>query len=329
MYMSAEERRLRLDDGHHAPPARRRERADDRQPGPAARHGRPAQRRPAADPRPQQRAGHRLGRRRRRSSSRRSSTRFEAAPRRSSCRRRRASTRWPAWRRPTEARCGPPSAWAATSSAAIPMRRSPRRRSASSSSIAYLSTTLNTGHAWGTAARDAHPAGAAPRRRAAADDAGIDVQLRAPQRRRSRALPGTAQRGVGARRARPPRAGRRRSRGLERPREPPANPRADRRADSRLANRWPTSTARAASSTSPAVVLNGPQFPDAVRQGAVPRDRDCPCTPPTARARAATDDGALRRAVQHRRLRRGRHLPRAGTARRDPDQPGRHRSAWG
>ena len=43
------------------------------------------------------------------------------------------------------------SASAATCSAAIPMRRLPARRSASSNLIAYLSTSLNTGHAWGTA----------------------------------------------------------------------------------------------------------------------------------------------------------------------------------
>ena len=41
------------------------------------------------------------------------------------------------------------SAWAATCSAAIPTRSSPAERSASSSSITYLNTTLNTGHAWG------------------------------------------------------------------------------------------------------------------------------------------------------------------------------------
>ena len=52
--------RLRLDDGHHAPRARRRQRAGDRQPRAAARHGRPAARRSAADSRALQRAGHRL-----------------------------------------------------------------------------------------------------------------------------------------------------------------------------------------------------------------------------------------------------------------------------
>ena len=50
--------------------------------------------------------------------------------------------------------------------------------------VTYLNTTLNTGHAWGRGRGDADPAGAGPRRRAAADDAGIDVQLRPPQRRR-------------------------------------------------------------------------------------------------------------------------------------------------
>jgi anaerobic selenocysteine-containing dehydrogenase len=49
---------LRLDDGHHAPRARRRERAGHREPGAAARHGRQAERGVAADPRPFQRARH-------------------------------------------------------------------------------------------------------------------------------------------------------------------------------------------------------------------------------------------------------------------------------
>ena len=51
---------------------------------------------------------------------------------------------------------------------------------------------------------DAGPAGAAARRRVAADDAGVDVQLRAAERRRNGALPGAAQRGVGACRPRAP-----------------------------------------------------------------------------------------------------------------------------
>ncbi len=58
-----EQRRLRLDDGHHAPSARRRERADDREPRPAARHGRAAACRLVADSRSQQRAGNGIGRR--------------------------------------------------------------------------------------------------------------------------------------------------------------------------------------------------------------------------------------------------------------------------
>ena len=52
-----------LDDGHHAPSARRRERADDRQSGPAAGHDRPAQCRSDADPGTQQRPGDGFGRR--------------------------------------------------------------------------------------------------------------------------------------------------------------------------------------------------------------------------------------------------------------------------
>ena len=62
-YAAAEERRLQLDDGHHASCARRAERAGDRQSGLDARHGRPAGCRADADSRPFERARHRLGRR--------------------------------------------------------------------------------------------------------------------------------------------------------------------------------------------------------------------------------------------------------------------------
>ncbi len=49
--------------------------------------------------------------------------------------------------------------------------------------ITYLSTTLNTGHAYGLA-RDDHFARFRSRRRTGADDAGVDVQLRPHERRR-------------------------------------------------------------------------------------------------------------------------------------------------
>ena len=74
--------------------------------------------------------------------------------------------------------------------------------------------------------------------------------------------------------------------------------------------------------------LNGPQFPTGsgkARFHAI----GLPVHATTARAPAATDDGAIRGPVQHRRLRRGRHLPGAGTTRRHSGQPGRHASAWG
>ena len=72
-----QERRLQLDDGHHASRPRRAQRAGDRQSGPAARHGRPAARRADADSRPLERAGHRLGRRHAEAEGRRSSTACE------------------------------------------------------------------------------------------------------------------------------------------------------------------------------------------------------------------------------------------------------------
>ena len=127
-----QERRLRLDDGHHAPRARRRERADDRQPGPAARHGRPAARGPAADPRPLATCRAWARSASRRSSSRQILDNLESLPRRQA-----AALAGPrhdglhgGGRR--GARCGRRSAWAATSTAATPTRRSPPRRSASS-----------------------------------------------------------------------------------------------------------------------------------------------------------------------------------------------------
>ena len=97
-----QERRLQLDDGHHAPRARRAKRAGDRQPGAAARHGRPARLRADADSRPLERAGHRLGRRHAEAEGR--DLRAAAEPlRRCSCRRRRAATRWPASKAPPPA----------------------------------------------------------------------------------------------------------------------------------------------------------------------------------------------------------------------------------
>ena len=202
LYCRRQERRLRLDDGHHASRARRRQRADDRQPGPAARHGRPARTRAAC-----------------RSAATRNvqgigSVGVDAEPQAEdprqprnaiwacSCRRRRAWTRWPACRRPTAARCARRSAWAATCSAAIPTPSSPAGRSAKLDLITYLSTTLNTGPCLGPRPRDADPAGAGPRRGTAADHAGIDVQLRPPQRRRPGRAARAAQRGGHHRRAR-------------------------------------------------------------------------------------------------------------------------------
>ncbi len=91
-----QERRLQLDDGHHASRPRRAERAGDRQPGPAARHGRPA-----AAPACCRSAATRTCRASARSASRPSSR----TPSSSGCRThfgvqaadaRRASTRWPA-----------------------------------------------------------------------------------------------------------------------------------------------------------------------------------------------------------------------------------------
>ena len=171
---------------------------------------------------------------------------------------------------------------------------------------------------------NADPARAASRRGAAADDAGVDVQLRAAERRRAGAAPGTAKRSVGAADARPPGARRQRPGQLARPRKPRAHPRADRRADSRASSRWPTSTGRASEFHIAGRRLDTPQFPTAIGQGAVSRDRRCRQRRHGARAPAAADDRALGGAVQHRRLRGGGHLPRAGAARRHPDEPARH-----
>ncbi len=66
------------------------------------------------------------------------------------------------------------------------------------------------------------------------------------------------------------------------------------------------------------------EIQDADGQGEIPPGGD----PAAAHRRRATppDDDPLGRAVQHDRIRGGRHLSRPGTARRDPDEPGRHRS---
>ena len=131
MYMSAQQRGVRLDDGHHPSPARRRERADDCQPGAVARHDRAAAGRSHADSRPQQRAGRRAPS----ASRRRSSRRYSRASRRvSGCERprRRGSTPWPASKPVIAANCLRLFVSAATSSAATRIRSSPRGRSASS-----------------------------------------------------------------------------------------------------------------------------------------------------------------------------------------------------
>ena len=84
--------------------------------------GRP-QRRPAADPRPLQRAGHRL--RRRDAAAQAGDPRPARSALGVSCRRRRASTRWPASKRPAAATMDAASASAATCSAPTPTPRSP------------------------------------------------------------------------------------------------------------------------------------------------------------------------------------------------------------
>jgi hypothetical protein len=91
------------------------------------------------------------------------------------------------------------SAWAAICMAPIPTPRSPPRPSAARhcSSISTPRSTRAMPRAW---PRDDHPAGAGARRRAAADDAGIDVQLCPPERRRPAAARRAAERGGGDRR---------------------------------------------------------------------------------------------------------------------------------
>ena len=118
---------------------------------------------------------------------------------------------------------------------------------------------------------DADSAGPAARRRAAADDAGVDVQLRAAERRRAARYPGprsevsvladVARRVLGA--DGPVE--------LARSRKPPANPRVDGRPDSRLraARRHRPHAQRVSYRRPPRSTRAA--FSDGLGQGAVPR----------------------------------------------------------
>ena len=186
-------------------------------------------------------------------------------------------------------------------------------------------TTLNTGHAWGTAQetlilpvlpRDEEPQ---PTTQESMFNF-VRLSDGGPAR-----YHGTAQRSVGARR---------RSAGMVLGDERPVNW-SELESHQRIreliadlipgSSRWPTSTGRGRSSTSPAATRHA-AFPTELRQSQVPRDRVADHVR-AERASAAADDGALGGAVQHGRLRGGRHLPRPGAARRDPDEPGGHRTA--
>ena len=193
--------------------------------------------------------------------------------------------------------------------------------------ITYLSTTLNTGHAWGRAretlilpvlARDEEPEpttqesmfnfvrlsdGGPSRLRGAAQRSGRD---RVPRRA---ACWATTCRSTG----------RHCGSTVQRP--------ADDRPDHpRLRSRSPPSIRRSEEFHVAGRDLSHAAFRDALGQGAV-----CgPCRMPPLRrlgTAAAADDGALRGTVQHGRLRGRGHLSRPGSARRDPDQPCRHRAA--
>ena len=206
------------------------------------------------------------------------------------------------------------------------MRRSPAQALGKLDLIVYLTTTLNTGHAWGTAQRNDDPAGAAARRRAAADDAGVDVQLRPAERRRPRraiqgprsevsvlAALGRGVLGDGGPVNWSDLESHQRIRALIADLIPGLEPLADidrTRGEFHIAGRR----------------LDTPRFPTdsgKARFHAVGAAGGAGA----GETAAAADDGALRGAVQHGRLRRGRHLPRAGAPRRDPDQSGGHASA--
>ena len=180
---------------HHAHGVR--ERAGDRQPGAAARHGRPAGRRADADSRALERAGDRLGGRDAEAEGRG----VRAAAERTSacsCRPRRG--------------CDTMACMEAAASGRAEVRLLPGRQSVWLESRRDLCPRSAIGEARPDrlsehdaqhrprprpGAGDDHPAGAGPRRRAAADDAGIDVQLRAAERRRPAAARRAAERGGG------------------------------------------------------------------------------------------------------------------------------------
>ena len=110
--------------------------------------------------------------------------------------------------------------------------------------------------------RDDHPAGARPRRRAAADDAGIDVQLRAPERRRPAAARGAAERSARSSPRSPTRmlgaAARSIGQSMAQHRQ---HPRGDRQGRSRLRSSWPRSTDTKQEFQIAGRTFHEPQFP--------------------------------------------------------------------
>ncbi len=179
-----EERRLRLDDGHHASRARRRQRAGDRQPGPAARHGRPAAARAccrsAATRNVQGIGSVGVAPKLKQAILDNLEQHFGvelptlAGP----------ATRWPACRRPTRgemrsAFCLGGNLFGSNPDAAFASRGARQARAGH-----LPQHDAEHRPRLGPRPGDAHPAGAGPRRGAAADDAGVDVQLRPAQRRR-------------------------------------------------------------------------------------------------------------------------------------------------
>ena len=193
--------------------------------------------------------------------------------------------------------------------------------------VAYLSTTLNTGHAWGTARetlilpvlpRDEEPQPTTQESMFNFVRLSDGGPARYPGPRSEVSVLAALGRGV---------------LGDAGPvdwseLESHQRPRADRRRDSGARADGDIDRTRGRSSTFAGRRLDTPQFPTA--SGKAQFHAAATAGSAAAQRRpAAADDDPLRGAVQHGRLRGGRHLPRPGAARRHPDESATTSSAWG
>ena len=322
---AAEDVGVRLDDGHHAPRARRRQRAVDRQPGPAARHGRPAALRACC-----RSAG---------TATCRASARWASRPTlkqtvldnlETHLKVKLPSDAGPghdgaACRRPTAATIRSAFCLGGNLFGSNPDAKFAARALAKLDLITYLSTTLNTGHAWGRGretlilpvlARDEEPQPTTQESMfnfVRLSDGG-PARLQGP--RSEVDVIGVARR-TGARRHV---AG-----GLDGAAQALQRPADDRPDRPRLrADRGHRSTTKQEFQIG-GRIFHAPRFP--TPSGKAQFKVHAAAAAARRRPAIAADDGALGGPVQHGGLRGGGHLSRPGSARRDPDEPRGHRPA--